>query len=83
MKDYNPSTASSYLIYWNVSNLYGWVMSQILSVDAFEWRKDKLTFDKEFIQNYGEDSDNDGKYPKELHELHSDLPFLPERMNID
>ena len=25
----------------------------------------------------------DVKYPKRLHELHSDLPFLPERMKID
>ena len=25
----------------------------------------------------------DIKYPKRLHELHSDLPFLPERMKID
>ena len=23
------------------------------------------------------------KYPKKLHELHSDLPFLPERMEIN
>ena len=25
----------------------------------------------------------DIKYPKRLHELHSDLPFLPERMKIN
>ena len=25
----------------------------------------------------------DIEYPKELHSLHSDLPFLPERMNIN
>ena len=25
----------------------------------------------------------DVKYPKRLHELHSDLPFLSERMKID
>ena len=24
----------------------------------------------------------DIKYPKDLHDLHSDLPFLPERMKI-
>ena len=25
----------------------------------------------------------DVDYPKKLHDLHSDLPFLPERMNIN
>ena len=25
----------------------------------------------------------DVKYPKRLHKLHSDLPFLPKRMKID
>ena len=25
----------------------------------------------------------DVEYPKELHDLHSDLPFLPKRMKID
>ena len=44
---------------------------------------------KEFIKNYDEDSDKgfileiDVKYPKKLHDLHSDLPFSPESMKID
>ena len=45
-------------------------------------------FNKEFIKNYDEDS-NKGyilevnvKYPKKIHCLHEDLPFLPERMKI-
>ena len=25
----------------------------------------------------------DVKYPRKLHDLHSDLPFLPKRMKID
>ena len=46
-------------------------------------------FTKEFIKDYNEDSDKgyilevDVKYPKKLHDLHSDLPFSPERMKID
>ena len=32
-------------------------MSQKLSGDNFEWRKDFLRFDEEFIQNHDEDSD--------------------------
>ena len=41
------------------------------------------------LKNYNEDSDKeyilevDVEYPKDLHDLHSDLPFLPERMKIN
>ena len=45
-------------------------------------------FNEEFIKNYDEDSSKasilevDIEYPKDLHNLHSDLPFLSERMKI-
>ena len=48
-----------------------------------------LKFDEAFIKNYDGDSDKgyiievDVKYAKNLHGLHSDLPFLPERMKIN
>ena len=48
-----------------------------------------LKFNEDFIRNYDEDRDKgyilevDVKYPKNLHYLDSDLPFLPERMKIN
>ena len=48
-----------------------------------------LKFNEEFIKKYDEDSDKgyilevDVEYPKNLHDLHSDLPFLLERMKIN
>ena len=44
---------------------------------------------KTFIKDYDENNDKgyifevDVKYPKKLHKLHSNLPFLPERMEIN
>ena len=36
---YDKNKESSYLIYLGANNLYGWVMSQKLSVDGFQWKK--------------------------------------------
>ena len=91
MKNYEKNTESSYLEYLDANNLYGWAMSQKLPVDDFEWIKedDLSKFNESFIKNYDENSDKgyilevDVEYPKNLHKLHSDLPFLPERMKIN
>ena len=59
-------------------------MSQKLPVNNFECIKDTSQFNKDFIKNYNEESDDiDVQYPEKLHELHNDLPFLPERMKIE
>ena len=70
--------------YLDANNLYGWAISQKLPVSGFKWEKNMLKFTKEFIKNCDEDIlEVDVKYPKKLHDLHSDLPFSPERMKID
>ena len=40
-----------------VNNLYGWELSQKLPVNNFEWIKDTSQFNKKFIKNYNEESD--------------------------
>ena len=88
MKNYNNNEESSYIQYLDANILYGWAMSKKLPVNEFKWT-DSDEINEEFIKNYNE-NDNKGyilevdvRYPKRLHELHSDLPFLPERMKID
>ena len=89
MKHYDKNKESSYLKYWDVSNLYGLAMSEKLPVNNFEWIEDNSQFNEDFIKNYNEESDEeyflevDFQYPEKLHELHNDLPFLPERMKIE
>ena len=88
MKNYNNNEESSYIQYLDANNLYGWAMSKKLPVNGFKWI-DNNEINEDFIKNYDENNDKgyifevDVKYPKKLHELHSDLPFLPERMEIN
>ena len=88
MKNFDKSIELSYLMYLCVNNLYGWAMFQKLPVNGFKWKKNVLKFDKEFVKNYDEDSNKgyifevDVKYPKDLHSLHSNLPFLSDGMKI-
>ena len=64
-------------------------MSQKLSRNNLKWVEDTSIINEEFIKNYNGNSykgyilEVDVKYPKELHDLHSDLPFLPKKMKID
>ena len=88
MKYYDKNKESSYLKYWNLNNLYGWVMFQKFSLKNFEWIKDTFQFSEDFIKNYNGESDEkyflevDFQYTEKSHELHDGLPFLPEILKI-
>ncbi|KAL7291745.1 hypothetical protein TKK_0014531 [Trichogramma kaykai] len=84
---YDPSKRDNYLMYFDVNNLYGYAMSEPLPYGDFYW-VDEKEFDltksksiKRFLEPTGEDGyilEVDLKYPKEIHDAHSDLPFCPE-----
>ena len=88
MKSYNNDEESSYIQYLDANYLYGWAMSKKLLVNGFKWL-DSDKINEEFIKNYNENDNKyyslevDVKYPKRLHELHSDLLFLSERMKVN
>ena len=64
MKDYNKDEEESFLQYNH----------------GFQWMKDLSKIDEDFIKNYDENSHKgytlevNVEYPKNLHDLHSDLP---------
>ena len=88
MKNYNNNEESPYIQYLDVNNLYGWAMSKKLPVNGFTWL-DSDKINEDFIKNYDENNNKgyilevDVKNPKRLHELHSDLLFLSERIKIE
>ena len=92
-KNYKSNEESSYIQYLDANNLYGWAMSKKLPTNGFKWIDNNETakhvINEDFIKNYNENNDKgyilevDVKYPKRLHKLHSDLPFLSERMEVN
>ena len=60
-----------------------------MPVDEFKWADNLSMFTEDFIKNYDEEGDVgyllvvDIECLKTLRMLHSDLPFLPEKIKID
>ena len=84
----NYDIISSYLMYLDANNSYGWAMSQMLPVNGFKWVNNLSQFNESFIKNYDEIDDKGYfleiavKYPKKLFDLHKDFPYLAERKKI-
>ena len=84
MKNYNPERESSYIMYLDANNLYGWAMSQSLPFKDFNW----LPPEDFILDNYTDDTrkgvilEVDLEYPEELHHLHNDYPLAPEKILV-
>ena len=85
-KRYSKSDENTDIIYWDMNNLYGTVMSfDYLPYEGFKW------LSKEEIKKFDicSVSDNskigyilevDLEYCKELHDIHNDYPLCPEHI---
>ena len=84
MNYYDRNKESQYRKYWYFNDLYGWAMSQKLTVNGFKWAENTSQFNEDFKKRYNEESDGgyffevDVKYSKKLHGLHNDLFFISE-----
>ena len=89
MRDYDKNKESSYIQYLDANNLYGMAMTEKLPVKGFKWMDDISMINEQFVKSYNKNSSKgyilkvDVDYPCELQNLHSDLPFLPERMVVN
>ena len=89
MKNYDKNIESLYLMQLDTNNLYRWAISQILPVNGCKWEDDLSRFNKRFIKSYNENSNReyflevDVEYPKKVFSSHKDLPFLPERIQLE
>ena len=90
MKNYDKSKESSYIQYLDANNLYGAAMSEKLPIDGFKWVNDISGINEKFVKSYDKKKSVKGyileahaDYPNKLHKLHSDMPFLLERIKID
>lgn len=86
LNSFNPDEESTYLMYLDANNLYGYSMMQPLPLNGFEW----LDYDhidqmkSEHIMATSADSpvgymfEVDLSYPTELHNKHKDYPLCAE-----
>ena len=85
LSDYDPEKPATYIMYKDANNLYGKAMVQPLPTGDFQWVEDISEFD---VLSVAPDADIgyflevDLEYPPELHDVHSDYPLAPEKMEI-
>lgn len=89
IKSYDPSKETSFIIYFDATNLYGWSQMQYLPTGDFKWVP-KENFDEilSHLTSLDENADTgyifevDISYPSKLHDLHSPFPLAPEKVQV-
>ena len=85
-KGYNKNLPSKYLMYLDANNLYGCAMSEKLPTHGFKWLSGgemKKLFNNQVLQVWEKIPcilEVDLEYPENLHDLHNDYPFCPEKV---
>jgi hypothetical protein len=87
MKLYDKNTESSYIMYLDANNLYGWAMSKKLPLGDFKW--ESVNISKQTIVNMTEEQQRgylincDLNIPTHLHDYFNDYPLLPEQTTFE
>lgn len=85
LPEYNLLEPSSFILYLDATNLYGYAMKQYLPTGSFEWltRNEIENFNLNELSDtsdFGYILEVDLIYPETLHSLHNDMPFCPENI---
>jgi hypothetical protein len=85
LDNYDSKEPSSYIMYWDANNLYGWAMVQSLPYKNLRFCTDSL----EDILKTEDDADEgyivecDLRFPKEIHNRLKEYPPCPETMKVN
>ena len=86
LHDYDPDKETSYILYLDANNLYGWAMSQPLPVGNFRWMQtmptEKQITSWQAKRKTGFILEEDLEYPQELHDRHNIYPLAPETTQV-
>ena len=83
---FNKNKPSKYLMYLDANNLHGCAMSMKLPTHGFKWLTDgemEKLYNNQVVQIWEKTPcilEVDLEYPENLHDLHNDYPFCPERV---
>ena len=79
-KSFIDTILSISIVYLDANNLYGWAMSRPLPTHGFKWMK---VSELETWENHSCILEVDLKYPRSMHDLHSDYPLAPEQIEVN
>lgn len=83
MPEYDPTNPSSYLLYTDINNLYGWAMCEAMPLSNFEWLAPSSKLLKTILKTsdnhmYGYILEVDLEYPEYIHDQHQWYPLCAE-----
>ena len=89
LQDYDENTESSFGFYADVTNLYGYCLSQKLPLKDFKWVHLSLDQLLRIVDQYDHNSSNVGYFieismsiPDHLHDYFADFPPMAERIKV-
>ena len=83
--DYDPKKQPKFISYLDMTNLYGWTMSEYLLYEEFKWLKNVDEFDVKSVSEkspIGYLLKVNFKYSDELHKLHNGYQLAPEKLTV-